>query len=194
MIVLSAGHNPKAQGACWNGHCEHPEAVKWVAMMAEQLRQLDVPVHTVPTGSLRQKINHINQLHRDTPVTLALEVHFNSATYAGRGCETLYCPGSVNGKNVATAIQQAMAPLMPPARGVHAGWYQQDHPGREDYPGDVEGDEKPLAFLKRTNPVAVIIEPEFIQRFHIIEAQREACTEAISYVLALIHKGGINAT
>ena len=36
----------------------------------------------------------------------------------------------------------ALAEIFPPSRGIKEGWYRQDFPGRVDYDGDVEGDEK----------------------------------------------------
>jgi len=191
MIVLSAGHNPDAPGACHAGFCEHSEAVRWVELIATQLAAANVPHRVLPTGHLAKKVSTINHWHHTDGVRLALEVHFNSATYAGRGCETLYCPGSINGLRAAEHIQSAIASVMQPDRGVHEGWYLMDKPGQEDYPGDKDGDEKPLYFLAKTRPVAVIIEPEFIQRYHIISERRMACCAAISQALADIAAGRV---
>ena len=55
-----------------------------------------------------------------------------------------------------------------------------DRPGIEDYPGDVEGDEKPDYFLKATKPVALILEPEFIHNRSAIETNRDAACKALA--------------
>jgi hypothetical protein len=55
-----------------------------------------------------------------------------------------------------------------------------DRPGHKDYPGDVEGDEVVDYFLRATKPVAVIIEPEFIDQYQRIRARRAVACKAIS--------------
>ncbi|MCK7495195.1 MAG: hypothetical protein MZW92_31940 [Comamonadaceae bacterium] len=88
----------------------------------------------------------------------------------------LHYPGSTRGRAAAERIQKALATVYRD-RGVHEGWYRADRPGRIDYPGDVEGDEKLLAFVAGVPFPAVIIEPEFIFNRDVIEATRnDACT------------------
>lgn len=51
-----------------------------------------------------------------------------------------------------------------------------DRPYIEDYPGDIEGDEKPNFFLQYTNCPAVILEPDFVsQLVNIAEKEDSAC-------------------
>lgn len=120
---------------------------------------------------------------------MAAEIHFNSAINAngkhvGSGCETLYYPGSAKGKIIAEEIQKAMRwSLGNKDRGIKEGWYRQDHPGRVDYHGDVEGDETILYFLEKTRCPAVIIEPEFIHHQTFIREMRVQGSESIGDAL-----------
>ena len=175
MIILSAGHNPGAPGACFNGFCEHFEAVKWVDLIGDFV-SLETNVDVTPVSPLYYKVKWINDYNK-WDVKLACEIHFNSdPRHGGRGSETLYCPGSSGGLYAGDIVQSALGMLLPPNRGAKEGWYRMDRPGHKDYPGDVEGDEKPDYFLKATKPVALIIEPEFIHRQEIIlKNRREAC-------------------
>lgn len=181
--MLSAGHYPDAPGACWpptgaHRFCEHNEAARWVGQIGVLVRE-QLPVVEVPTGTLESKIDWMNAYqppdgHR---VALACEIHFNSNEQRrGRGAETLYYPGSIRGRRAAKVIQSNIANLYLD-RGVKEGWYRQDRPGHIDYPGDVEGDEKALAFMQGVPFPAVIIEPEFIFNQAVIESTRnDACT------------------
>lgn len=182
MILLSAGHHPGDKGAVKfddNSFNEYDEARKWVVALGGELSLLGLRYHSVPTGALSSKIKYINNF--DEPVLMALEIHFNSAAnYRAVGSETLYCPGSVKGKEYATKIQDAMAKVFKPSRGVKEGWYRQDKPGHVDYAGDVEGDEKKDAFLSQTKPVSLILEPEFIHNRGIIVANRDRVCKLIA--------------
>lgn len=183
IVMLSAGHHPAAPGACWppsgeHRFCEHPEAARWVGQIAILVRE-QLPVVEVPTGTLESKVEWMNDFkppanHR---VALAAELHFNSNDQRrGSGAEVLYYPGSKRGRAAAELIQRNLAKLYR-NRGVQEGWYRGDRPGRIDYVGDVEGDEKLLAFLTPPPFPAVIIEPEFIFNREVIEATRnDACT------------------
>lgn len=183
IVMLSAGHYPAAPGACWPPEgqyrfCEHPEAARWVGQIGVLVRE-QLPVVDVPAVNLEQKLFWMNAYqppagHR---VALACEIHFNSNEQRrGRGAESLYYPGSTRGRRAAEIIQRNLAQLYFD-RGVKEGWYRQDRPGRIDYPGDVEGDEKALAFMQGVPFPAVIIEPEFIFNQAVIEATRnDACT------------------
>lgn len=179
MILISAGHNPTAVGACNGDFCEHPEAVKWVNLISAKLNELRVKHEIVPTGSLTKKIRFIN----DHPgAVIAAEIHFNSNVNA-RGCETLYHPQSRRGKIAAQIVQRSIASLFPPNRGIKEGWYRQDKPGYVDYPGDVDGDEWLVAFVAKTRCPAIIIEAEFIRNKDIIEANRETACAFIALAL-----------
>ena len=182
IVMLSAGHYPQAPGACWPPvgryrFCEYPEAAQWVGQIGNLVRE-QLPVVEVPTGPLEGKVEWMNAFtppagHR---VALAAEIHFNSNEQRrGRGAETLYYPGSTRGRRAAEIIQRNLSQLYFD-RGVQEGWFRGDRPGRIDYVGDVEGDEKILAFLTPPPFPAVIIEPEFIFNQAVIEATRnDAC-------------------
>lgn len=171
-VALSAGHNPKARGACYKGVCEHEVASAWISFIAQELPG-DIEVVYVPTGSLPEKVKAIN----DAKCDLAIEVHFNACGGCGaEGCETLYYPGSISGANAAIHIQTEMAQTGVRDRGVKEGWYRMDRPGVKDYDGDREGDEAPDYFLKHTNCTALIVEPEFIDNYHTFDRiQRPMC-------------------
>lgn len=187
-IALSAGHNPKAKGASNGaGFNEYDEAVKWLAKLILLFEaNPDVEAIEVPTGSLRSKINFINQ---QKGIKLAIEIHFNScASSKVKGSETLFHPGSYRGKKAASIIQRSVASLMPPNRGIKEGWYRMDRPGIEDYAGDVPGDETIDAFLRDTYCPALILEPEFIQNKSAIESSRDICCEVIyDAILEYLH-------
>lgn len=187
MILLSAGHYPESPGACFGTFCEHAEAVEWVNRIAFYLRH-QIAVQVIPTGPLSEKVRTINDIHRLTPAALAVEVHFNSAGGMGAGSETLYCPPLLSsqpniGMMAARIVQDAMGTIMSPNRGIKEGWYRQDKPGHVDYPGDVDGNEKPDYFLMCA-PIALILEPEFIHRRDLIESKREVATRTIADALA----------
>jgi N-acetylmuramoyl-L-alanine amidase len=182
IVMLSAGHYPAAPGACWpptgeNRFCEHAEAALWVGQIGNLVRN-QFPVVEVPTGPLEDKVAWMNAYripdgHR---VALSAEIHFNSnEARRGSGCEVLYYPGSKRGQRAAQLIQDGMAVIYRD-RGVQEGWYRGDKPGRIDYVGDVDGDEKLLAFLSPPRFPSVIIEPEFIFNQAVIETTRnDAC-------------------
>ena len=194
IVLLSAGHYPGARGACWPAAgpgrvCEHELARSWLGVVTLLVRE-QLPVVEVPTGPLEEKVAWMNAYrapegHR---VALAAELHFNSNEQRrGSGAETLYYPGSKRGRAAAEAIQRELAAVYRD-RGVHEGWYRADRPGRVDYPGDVEGDEKALAFMQGVPFPAVIVEPEFIFNQAVLEATRnEACAAIARGVLAFCH-------
>lgn len=190
MIALSAGHNRKQKGACWEGHCEHEEAQRWVDLIYAEVFA-EVPVILVPGGTLKDKVSFINGLSN---CDVAVEIHFNAAGGRGDGSETLYCPGSVRGRRIAGVVQTAVASVMTPDRGVKEGWYRMDRPGVKDYEGDVEGDEKPDYFLVQTRCPAVILEPEFIHNQTVINQFRDLTCEKIARALIGVYKGVVNGT
>jgi len=160
MILISAGHHEKSQGASFAGVTEYDLTVKWADRIALLLGDDAI---RVPNGFLRNKIEFINKQNAD----LAIEIHFNSAKLwkdwnknghidegemvnVGRGSETLYYPGSVKGKLAAEIMQQAIGHVFKPNRGAKEGYYQMNPAKGADY------------FLRRTNCTSLIIEPEFI--------------------------------
>lgn len=162
MIFLSAGHYPSAPGAKWERFVEHDEAIVWRDMLYQGLNTRAI---SVPTGVLRSKVDFINERTLDGDI--AVEIHFNAARDAnnnpiGRGCETLYYPGSKRGESIATTIQKVMAEFFPPDRGVKEGWYRMDPSRGADF------------FLAKTKCTAIIIEPEFVHRANVINDNREA--------------------
>ena len=175
-IALSAGHWPRARGACSGEICEHEQAAYWCAKVAQALPSY-VQVYHVPTGPLADKVADINAAKCD----FAIEIHFNACGGCGAsGAETLYYPGSAEGKRAAEYLQRAMAGCGVRDRGVKEGWHRMDYPGRVDYDGDVDGDEKPDYFLRATNCTALILEPEFIENHHRFEELRPDMCRAIA--------------
>jgi N-acetylmuramoyl-L-alanine amidase len=190
IVLLSAGHYPSARGACFpasggpHAFCEHDEAVRWVAQLTPLIRE-QYPVVEVPTGTIESKVTWLNSysVPADHRVALAAEVHFNSNEQRrGSGSEVLYYPGSRRGRRAAELVQEALAVIYRD-RGVQEGWYLGDKPGRIDYIGDVEGDEKLLAFLSPPRFPSVIIEPEFIFNRAVIEATRDEVCELIAQAI-----------
>lgn len=178
-ILLSAGHNPAAKGAEHNGFTEWDVATRWVSKIAQIISKAGLPVLTVPTGSLTSKVKYINL----NKAKVAVEIHFNSdVSKKQKGSETLYCPGSVKGLEFANIIQQEFVGngIFQPNRGSKAGWYRMDVPGRVDYKGDVDGDEQIDYFLKETNCVALIVEPEFIYNVDTWMSNEETACKSIA--------------
>lgn len=168
MILLSAGHHPLAKGASYNDHNEHDEAVLWVSEIANLVRGR-LPVAIVPTGTLTGKIQWINE---QKDVHLICEIHFNSdESKRQAGSETLYCPGSLIGHAVADVVQRALGGIFPPSRGAKEGYYQMDKRNGPD------------ALLARTIRPAIIVEPEFIYNFAVIEDRRHPACAALADAL-----------
>jgi len=161
MIFISAGHHPASPGAKWERFIEHDEAVLWAELFHEKLE----PKSTlVPTGTLQTKVDFINSRIMNGDITI--EIHFNAARDAdnnpvGRGCESLYYPGSESGEHIAKLCQEALKQCFPPNRGAKEGWYRMDPERGPDF------------FLARTKCPAVIIEPEFVHRSDLIIENRE---------------------
>jgi len=161
MIFISAGHHPGAPGATFERFIEHDEAVIWSGLMNDSLGESGT---LVPPGTLQSKVDFINSRLLNGDV--AIEIHFNAARDkdnlpVGKGCETLYYPGSENGKHLATLCQEALALCFPPSRGVKEGWYRMDPERGADF------------FLARTKCPAIILEPEFVHRSDLIIENRE---------------------
>jgi len=126
MIFISAGHHPASPGAKFERFIEHDEAVIWADKLNMKMELIST---LVPPDTLQNKVDYINSRLMDGDI--ALEIHFNAArdnnnNPIGRGCETLYYPGSEKGKHIATLCQQALSVCFPPDRGVKEGWYRMD--------------------------------------------------------------------
>jgi len=188
MILISAGHHQRAQGAEFNGVTEYSLTTKWANRIADLL---GVPGNRVPNGTLKEKIRFINDTIIQPKQTLAVEIHFNSAqiwkdlnangviddnemVHVGRGSETLYYPGSKIGLQVAETMQNALGQLLPPNRGAKEGWYQMNRAKGPDY------------FLARTKCTSIIIEPEFIDNLDVIENNFEDACILIALTLQKI--------
>jgi hypothetical protein len=143
MIILSVGHDEQRQGAAHKGVSE------WA--LTKQLMQLiDHPDIVIIDEPLQDTVRIINDWPE--PVDLAAELHFNSHPNAS-GCETLYCPGSINGQDAAEAFQTTFVEgwFFVKDRGIKEGWYKMKPNTFIDH------------FLKATVMPALILEPEFIQ-------------------------------
>jgi len=177
MILISAGHYPERPGACFGSFCEHEEAMAWAILITDYLIREGQEAMLVPVGTLRTKTEFINSRNPE----LAIEIHFNSFKiwedanrdglitddelhHAGRGCETLYFPGSQKGVLLADNMQKSLSSIFPPNRGAKEGWYRMNPKNGPDY------------FLEKTSCPSVIVEPEFIHKKNKIQSNmREAC-------------------
>lgn len=165
MILVSAGHHEKAQGAKYGKFTEYQLTVAWADNIVYMLNHnIDDRAIRVPNGTLKQKVQFINDYPEKT---IAVEIHFNSAqlwkdqnangviddgemVHVGRGSETLYYAGSKKGKKAAEMMQASLSQVFPPNRGAKEGWYQMNPAKGMDY------------FLAKTKCISLIIEPEFI--------------------------------
>lgn len=196
-VVLTAGHDPKEHGAVFldtDGSplfVEHFEARAWVQRIALEFKALGgepliLGENRLDLEALARTIEWVNRL--SPRAEAAVEIHFNdckdaNGKHVGRGCETLYAPGSKVGKPLAEALVNAIAPMFAPNRGAHDGWLRGDRPGVIDYPGDHDGDERLAAYLIQTNCPAVIVEPDFVVNHANIRAHRAAACKAIAAAL-----------
>jgi len=160
-IFISAGHYNESRGAHFEDFYEYPETVYWATQIVRELQNKNLKAEFAPVGSLSEKIHHINHANPD----VAVEIHFNADTkQAGKGSETLYCPGSSEGKKFAELVQDELAELFEPSRGVKEGWYQ------------LNPEKGPDRFLKYTACPAIIVEPEFVHhKRKIIDNRKEGC-------------------
>ena len=176
MIYVSAGHHTEKPGACFEGFCEHYEAMLWQSAIANYLGHDGM---VVPAGTLKEKVDFINSRPRHND-DVAIEIHFNSAmkdqVHVGKGSETLYYPESKRGELVAAHVQNSMSALMTPDRGIKEGWYQMNKAKGPDF------------FLAKTVCTSIIIEPEFIHRKAKITGRRDkACALIAKALLEIIN-------
>lgn len=189
VYILSPGHNSKAVGACSGKTCEFPNTKTWVTAVERALTAMNRSVEIITAAGLTEKVKQVNGFvakHKGKKC-LAVEVHFNAGgSPTTKGCETLYCPGSVKGKAIATAYQSDFIKriaLATPNRGVKEGWYRMDVPGKVDFPGDVDGDEHKDYFLEKTACPALILEPCFITEVDTANKNLSFWTDAIAFSL-----------
>lgn len=182
MILVSAGHHPTKPGVCYEDFCEHDEALRWVPLIINALGGFGL---AVPAGTLTSKVDFINARKPH----MAVEIHFNSLRVwkdlnknglvdpgemvnTGSGCLTLYCPGSVRGKELATEVQTGLEGIFKRHwRGVMEGWYRMNPANGPDF------------ILARTNCPTIIIEPEFIHRKDLIQKNRQQACDSIAFNL-----------
>ncbi len=191
MIILSAGHHPKAKGATFRDYSEYPYTMNWCKKIRDHILSLDDAYCTlIKTGTLDKKVREVNRVVKNAGTKcLAVELHFNSdPSGKGRGNETLYYPGSVKGKYIASIYNDHFVmtcPIIGKNRGIKEGWYKMDRPGIIDYYGDVDGDEMPDYWLKATSCPALILEPCFIQNLEYMVANEDMVCKCIGN--SLVH-------
>jgi len=196
IIAVSAGHHHWSPGARYKTEfVEHTEAIIWACQIVAHMHGR---AKLVPFGCLKDKTRFINGLDN---ISLAMEVHFNSAKqyeldeagnmvvdyingagkpvykfrHVGNGSETLYCPGSEAGLPFANIVQEVLANNFQPSRGIKPGYYQMDPKRGPDY------------FLKRTKCPAIIIEPDFVQNYkHIQEMREQTCMDIAHKLLEVL--------
>lgn len=167
MILISIGHHDKAKGASYGDFNEYDEATIWCKFIVSMLSEEAL---LVPPGTLSNKVSYIN---KQDNVSCCAEIHFNSAldqlgNHVGKGCETLYSPGSLPGKNLADCVQEQLSKVFQPNRGSKEGWYRMDKKYGPDF------------FLVKTKVPSIIIEPEFIHNVEKIKNNREEGSFAIA--------------
>ena len=171
MILVSAGHHPSAKGAHHGDFYEHDEAVRWRDELVVQLGGKGV--------AEKEKAGFINSA---ADARLAVEIHFNSLDTtqtlpSERGCLTYYYPGSQPGRRAAQRVQEALRMFFPPDLGSHDGYVRME-PSRGI-----------IWFLRDTKCMALLIEPQFIDRKEDIQSRRHDCCVALATVLIEIHDG-----
>lgn len=176
-VILCGGHHFDAAGATdGEGNSEFPETRIWADTILRNLHELNVSVCVIGSAPIRNKLPTVNAKVQHSELDcIFVEVHFNSSSSTKKpsGFETLYCPNSVKGKELASVVQEAMSTVMTGTdRGVKEGYYQLDPNKGID------------AMLEKTACPAIIIEPEFVQHFDKITELREPCCKAIAEALA----------
>lgn len=176
-VILCGGHHIDAVGATNEfGESEFPETRLWADTILRHLHILGIGVTVIASAPISGKLITVNsKVHHSTLDCIYVEVHFNSSASSKQpsGFETLYCPNSIEGEELASIVQDAMATVMTGKnRGIKEGYYQLDPKKGID------------AMLEKTACPAIIIEPEFVQHFDLIRELREPCCEAIAQALA----------
>ncbi|MGA1825716.1 MAG: N-acetylmuramoyl-L-alanine amidase [bacterium] len=110
------GHLPARPGAVNTNYSfkEHHEAKKIVDALFTRIITPESLYTYIPvkSGPLKEKVAFINK--EATDVSIAVEIHFNaSESRKAQGIETLYFPGSTQGKRLAVSIQQTLRNVLP---------------------------------------------------------------------------------
>jgi len=157
MIAICIGHsrmiNGRYDGGAYSPHLQTNERdfnLHVATIMQAELKKRDIRSKVYSHyfgkgyGSAMQDI--AAQIKEDK-ATVAIELHFNSATPSARGHEWLYWETSKNGKRLAESFEDAFSAIFPaiPSRGVKAL-------GKTARGG---------LFLKNTHCPAMITEPFF---------------------------------
>jgi hypothetical protein len=163
-IVLFAGHHAGSQGASNTQFnlTEYAVGSKIVLLCEEMLTQAGHSVY-VGAGTLREKIQQVNENHDRARVDLAIDLHFNADAdhidpndwddSRGDGCMTMVVPRSDRRMEQGILFNSIMAgQLGEPDKRAREGWY---------WGGDAPGT-KPDAFLVQTKCPAIIPEPGYI--------------------------------
>lgn len=171
-IALSVGHNKNSKGAHADNVSEFDIAKDWHEKIATYFDVDKYTVFLVPTGSIKSKVNYINEMHDQYGIDLAVEFHFNACGGCGaKGSEVVHFPYSEEGKKAATCIQEEIVKQVGSNdRGVKEGWYHMDKASGVF-----------IYFLKHTKCPSVIPEPEFLEHYdEIIKPNEEKYFKAIS--------------
>jgi len=113
-IALVVGHNARAQGAVrvTDGRTEYD----WNGDLAEMIQEIDPEAvkvfHRRPDGGYSREIDRVYGEVDRWGADVSLELHFNAATPAAHGCETL-SSGTRGSLRLAEAVQAAMLAAMP---------------------------------------------------------------------------------
>lgn len=176
-LFVSAGHHANDPGAVFGDFIEHEEAVRWRDLIVASLFMQEQPAIAVPTGTLIDKVSFINKAASKAH-SIAIEVHFNAGGTPGvtAGSETLYCPGSQAGEMMARIVQERIADIFMPDRGIKPGYFRMEPSKPVDF------------FLRKTRCPAVIIEPEFVHNAVKIRANRERACVEIAAALMRVHE------
>ncbi len=182
MIYISAGHHPYAKGAHHGGFYEHDEAVRWRDELVTQLGNLGKAVPVPDADSPMAEAQKAGFINLADDARLAVEIHFNSLDTtqtlpSERGCLTYYYPGSQPGRRAAQRVQEVLRQFFPPDLGAHDGYVRME-PSRGI-----------IWFLRDTKCMALLIEPQFIDRKEDIQAKRVDCCIALATALIEIHDG-----
>lgn len=149
-IAISIGHHPDKPGIHSGQYTEHSEMAPIAGYLIQTLIYMGHKPYVVAAGPLPDKIQAVNKLNADC----AIELHLNAG--GGDGAETLYCPGSENGYDLASIIHDEIMygyyriGVNIDSRGIKEGWYRMIRGGSKD------------AFLEQTNCPAVITEMYFL--------------------------------
>jgi N-acetylmuramoyl-L-alanine amidase len=113
-IAVIVGHNARAQGAVrvTDGRTEYD----WNGDLAEMVREIDPETvrvfHRRPAGGYSREIDRVYGEVDRWGADVSLELHFNAATPAAHGCETL-SSGTDGSLRLAAAVQAAICEAMP---------------------------------------------------------------------------------